>query len=61
MNDKDKILSARDLYKVSADFKDYVDSYARKHNEGNSIPVDEALEHLVVRAYAEIMQKGGMK
>ena len=43
----------KDFYNRNADFKRYVDSYAKKHNEGKSISVDEALEHEIVKSVAE--------
>ena len=42
----------RDFYNRNADFERYVDRYAKKHNEGKSISVDEALEHEVVKHVA---------
>ena len=43
----------KEFYNRNADFKRYVDSYAKKHNEGKSISVDEALEHEIVKSVAE--------
>ena len=43
----------RDFYNRNADFKRYVDLYAKKYKEGKSISVDEALEHAVVKRVAE--------
>ena len=42
----------KDFYNRNADFKRYVDLYAKKYNEGKSISVDEALEHAVVKRVA---------
>ena len=42
----------RDFYNRNEYFKRYVDSYAKKYNEGKSISVDEALEHEVVKRVA---------
>lgn len=43
----------QDLYNSNADFKRYVDRHSKKHSEGKSISVEEALEHEVVRLVAE--------
>lgn len=43
----------KELYEKNKDFRDYVDRYSRKYMEGRSIPVEEALEHAVVRQVAE--------
>ena len=43
----------KEFYNRNADFKRYVYSYAKKHNEGKSISVDEALEHELVKQVAE--------
>jgi len=43
------------LYEENKDFKEYVDRYSNHHNEGRSIPVAEALQHEVVRCYAEFI------
>ena len=42
----------KEFYNRNADFRKYVNSYAKKHNEGKSISVDEALEHEVVKSVA---------
>ena len=42
----------REFYDRNADFKMYVDRYAKKHNEGKSISVNEALEHEIVKHVA---------
>lgn len=42
----------KEFYDRNSDFKQYVDRYAKKHNEGNSISVDEALEHEIVKQVA---------
>ena len=42
----------RDFYNRNEDFRKYVNSYAKKHNEGKSISVDEALEHEIVKSVA---------
>ena len=42
----------KEFYKRNADFKRYVDRYAKKHNEEKSISVDEALEHEIVKSVA---------
>ena len=42
----------REFYNRNADFKRYVDNYAKKYNEGKSISVDEALEHEIVKSVA---------
>lgn len=42
----------KEFYDRNSDFKQYVDRYAKKHNEGNSISVDEALEHDIVKQVA---------
>lgn len=41
-----------DLYNTNADFKRYVDRYCKKHTEGRSISVDQALEHELVKQVA---------
>ena len=43
----------KEFYNRNADFKQYVDRYAKKYNEGKSISVDEALEHEIVKSVAE--------
>ena len=43
----------KEFYDRNSDFKQYVDRYAKKHNEGNSISVDNALEHELVKQVAE--------
>ena len=43
----------QDFYNTNKDFRDYVDRYSRKYMEGKSIPVEDALEHAVVRQVAE--------
>lgn len=42
-----------ELYNTNADFKRYVDRYCKKHTEGRSISVEEALEHELVKQVAE--------
>lgn len=42
-----------ELYEKNKDFREYVDRYSRKYMEGRSIPVEEALEHEVVKRVAE--------
>ena len=42
----------KEFYNRNEDFKRYVDRYAKKHNEGKSISVDEALEHEIVKSVA---------
>ena len=42
----------REFYDRNADFKRYVDNYAKNYNEGKSISVDEALEHEIVKRVA---------
>lgn len=41
-----------DMYLGNADFRAYVDKYAKQYNEGKSISVEEALDHMVVKEYA---------
>ena len=41
------------LYDENKDFKQYVNIYANKYNEGKSISVNEALEHELVKQVAE--------
>lgn len=43
----------REIYETDADFRGYVDRYCKNYNEGKSISVEEALEHEIVRLYAE--------
>ena len=43
----------KEFYNRNADFKRYVDNYAKKYNEGKSISVDESLEHEIVESVAE--------
>ena len=43
----------KEFYNRNADFRKYVNSYAKKHNEGKSISVNEALEHELVKHVAE--------
>ena len=42
----------KEFYNRNADFKRYVDNYAKNYNEGKSISVDEALEHEIVKSVA---------
>ena len=42
----------KEFYNRSEDFRKYVNSYAKKYNEGKSISVDEALEHEIVKSVA---------
>ena len=42
----------KEFYNRNADFKRYVDNYAKNYNEGKSISVDEALEHEIVKNVA---------
>ena len=43
----------KEFYNRNEDFRNYVDSYAKNHNEGKSISVNEALEHELVKQVAE--------
>lgn len=43
----------KEFYNRNEDFRKYVNSYAKKHNEGKSISVNEALEHELVKHVAE--------
>lgn len=43
----------KDLYDENKDFKQYVNRYAKKYNEGKSISVNEALDHELVKQVAE--------
>ena len=43
----------QELYRLNKDFRDYVNRYCNPYNEGRSITVEEALEHELVRLYAE--------
>ena len=43
----------KEFYNRNEDFRKYVNSYAKKYNEGKSISVDEALEHEIVKSVAE--------
>ena len=45
-------IDINDLYRDNADFKSYVDKYAKLHSEGKPITVEEALEHSIVQEYA---------
>ena len=48
----------KEFYNRNDDFRNYVDSYAKKYNEGKSISVDEALEHEIVKSVAaQYMEK----
>lgn len=42
----------KEFYNRNEDFRKYVNSYAKKYNEGKSISVDEALEHEIVKSVA---------
>lgn len=42
----------KEFYDRNSNFKQYVDRYAKKHNEGKSISVDESLEHELVKQVA---------
>lgn len=42
-----------ELYSCNADFKRYVDRYAKKYTEGHHISVNEALTHGIVMQVAE--------
>lgn len=46
------VVNILDLYLGNADFRSYVDRYAAHYNEGESIAVEEALDHMVVKEYA---------
>ena len=43
----------KEFYNRNEDFRKYVNSYAKKHNEGKSISVNDALEHELVKHVAE--------
>ncbi len=43
------VMDLRDLYETDADFRGYVDRHCRCYE----ISLDEALEHAIVRQYAE--------
>ena len=43
----------KEFYNRNEDVRKYVNSYAKKHNEGKSISVNEALEHELVKQVAE--------
>lgn len=40
------------------DFENYLKKYATKHNEGNSISLEEALTHQIVKDVEEYYNKG---
>ena len=42
----------KEFYNRNEDFRKYVNRYAKKHNEGKSISVDEAMEHEIVKSVA---------
>jgi len=42
-------INLKALYRANNDFRDYVDKHCRQYK----ITVNEALEHAIVRAYAE--------
>ena len=42
----------KEFYNRNADFRKYVNRYAKNHNEGKSISVNEALEHEIVKSVA---------
>ena len=42
----------KEFYNRNEDFRKYVNSYAKKYNEGKSISVDEALENEIVKSVA---------
>ena len=48
-----KIMSTTELYESNADFRRYVDHYCQNYVEGKKITVEEALEHKMIRQYAE--------
>lgn len=48
-------MNLTELYETNADFRGYVDRYA----EHNGISTEEALEHAMVRNYAEYLAENG--
>lgn len=42
------------LYDTNKDFKRYVDRCCKKFSEGQSISREEALEHVIVKEYANM-------
>ena len=42
----------REFYNHNEDFKKYVDRYCKNYMEGQSITVEEALEHEIVKSVA---------
>lgn len=52
-------MTAQQMYETNQDFKRYVDGYSKRHNEGKSIPVSEALTHKIVEEVSEHYQTGG--
>jgi hypothetical protein len=53
------MIDTKELYNRNSDFRKYVNAYADKYNEGKSISVYDALEHLIVKEVA--YQIGGIQ
>lgn len=47
-------MNLRKLYEENADFQRYVNMYCQKHH----ISVEEAIQHVIVKNYAEVCWKG---
>ena len=50
-------MTTKELYESNQDFKRYVDSYAKGYHQGKGIPVEEALNHLIVKRYAHYVEE----
>ena len=47
-------MNLKELYETNADFRRYVDRHARQYE----VSTEEALEHALVRNYAEYLENG---
>lgn len=53
------MINTKWLYDHNKDFRNYVNAYATKYNEGKSISIYNALDHVIVREVAK--QIGGIE
>lgn len=51
-------MNLKEMYETNSDFRRYVDRYCNPYSEGKTITVEEALEHALVRSYAEYLENG---
>jgi len=46
-------MDLKKLYNENKDFREYVDKYSAHYEMGKSIPIEEALTHLIVKNVAD--------